>query len=134
MKVLMIIINMEITFQEKEHKYLHYTGKIYISVTTLINKYKPKFDEDYWSTYKAIERLLGIEEFKIIKKKIGYENIVPIYQYKNINKLKEIKFKILEEWSEKRKIACENGTQFHKEQEYITNRNKICPETFYLYK
>ena len=41
-----------IQFNEKEHKY-SVNGKEFISVTTLIENYFPKFETDYWATRKA---------------------------------------------------------------------------------
>ena len=44
----------DLKYFDKPHKY-YVNNSEYISVTTLINKYKEKFDEDYWSRYKANE-------------------------------------------------------------------------------
>ena len=44
----------DIKFYDEPHKYF-VNNKELISVTTLIHKYQEKFDEDYWSEYKANE-------------------------------------------------------------------------------
>jgi len=45
-----------IGYVDKPHKYYDLiTRKPLISVTTLIGKYQPKFDENYWADYKAKE-------------------------------------------------------------------------------
>lgn len=47
----------KIKFAEKNHKYYHTDLDIeLISVTTLLKKYQPPFDTDYWSKYKANQR------------------------------------------------------------------------------
>ena len=120
---------MEVLFTEEDHKYTHSSGKIYTSVTTVIGKYKAKFDTEYWSTYKAIERILGDEEFKKIKRKLGFENIIPVLYGKYYKQIPPVKEKILAEWAEKTRLACEKGTAFHKEQENNTNSGSVCVET-----
>lgn len=52
--------NGNIAFNELEHKYFDVTdeSKEYISVTTLIGKYEQEFDKEFWSAYKALEKLL----------------------------------------------------------------------------
>lgn len=51
-------------FEEKEHKYTDSNNNEYISVTTIIGNYVPKFDADYWARKKAKEQ--GVSE-KTIK-------------------------------------------------------------------
>ena len=51
--------NSELFFNDKSHLYVNKKdGSKYISVTTLISQYENKFDEDFWSKYKAIELFL----------------------------------------------------------------------------
>jgi hypothetical protein len=121
----------KVTFTEKDHKYTHYTGKQYISTTTVVSKYKQPFDAEYWSLYKAIQRYfnerLGPGEFEKIKKQVGWENIIPT-QLKRIGNMELlIKFQdeILDQWEEEGKIASTNGTKFHKEKEFETNSQKL---------
>ena len=53
-----------IGYVDKPHKYYDLnTRKQLISVTTLIKKYQPKFNEDYWAEYKA-------KEYGITKKEV----------------------------------------------------------------
>lgn len=51
-------------FNERYHKYT-YKGVQYISVTTLLNKFKRPFDSDFWSKKKADER--GVTQDVILK-------------------------------------------------------------------
>ena len=54
--------NLEIIFDPIQHKYVDNLGNAYTSVTQLIGKYKPKFDELYWARYKANERGVSVEQ------------------------------------------------------------------------
>ena len=53
-------------FDEGPHKYSDTYGNEYISVTTIIGNYSPKFDKDYWLHKKARE--LGITEKELAKR------------------------------------------------------------------
>ena len=53
-------------FDEVPHKYTDTYGNEYISVTTIIGNYSPKFDKDYWLHKKAKE--LGITEKELAKR------------------------------------------------------------------
>ena len=60
-------INGDVAFNEELHLYWNTRNKDikYTSVTTLIQNYYEKFDEEFWSSYKAIERIVGIDVFKV---------------------------------------------------------------------
>ena len=53
-------------FDEGPHKYTDSYGNEYISVTTIIGNYAPKFDKNYWLHKKARE--LGISEKELSKR------------------------------------------------------------------
>lgn len=55
--------NVRLVFHEAEHKYNDTLGNNYISTTTILHKYQPKFDKDYWLRKKSKE--LGISEKKL---------------------------------------------------------------------
>ena len=59
-------INGDVAFNEELHLYWNTRNKDikYTSVTTLIQNYYEKFDEEFWSSYKAIERIVGVDVFK----------------------------------------------------------------------
>lgn len=59
-------MNNYLYFQEDGHKYTDTYGNEYISVTTIIGNYSPKFDKDYWLHRKAKE--LGITEKELAKR------------------------------------------------------------------
>lgn len=60
--------NDEVFFNEESHTYKDkYDGSDYISATQLIGKYKQPFDENFWSSYKALEAVMGTEGFSVLK-------------------------------------------------------------------
>ena len=63
--------NGSICFNENSHTYWNENdNEKYISVTTLIEKFGQPFDKDFWSAYKALEKLLPEEDWKIEKKSL----------------------------------------------------------------
>ena len=64
--------NGNICFIEDTHKYFDITApeKPFISVTTLIHRYAQPFDKDFWSAYKALEKLLSKDAWAIEKKSL----------------------------------------------------------------
>lgn len=63
--------NGNVCYNDEEHIYWNEkdNGK-YISVTTLIGKYEQPYDKEFWSAYKALEKLLSPEAWKIEKPKL----------------------------------------------------------------
>jgi hypothetical protein len=57
--------NTYLYFDEGPHKYTDSNGNEYVSVTTLIGNYCPKFDAKYWAHKKAREQ--GVSEKEILK-------------------------------------------------------------------
>lgn len=57
--------NTYLYFEEGPHKYTDSNGNEYISVTTLIGNYCPKFDAKYWAHKKAREQ--GVSEKAILR-------------------------------------------------------------------
>jgi hypothetical protein len=121
-------------FIEKGHIYKSELG-FYTSMTTLIDRYKNKFDTEYWSKYKAIERYIGIDAFKNIKYKYG-ESFLSHIESKfdsNDNKVvNQIIQEIKEEWKQTNKESLEKGTKFHNEKEDSTKKEKNYAETKHL--
>ena len=60
-----IYTNTYLYFDEGPHKYTDSNGNEYVSVTTLIGNYCPKFDANYWAHKKAREQ--GVSEKEILK-------------------------------------------------------------------
>lgn len=127
---------MPVTFNEEAHRYTSHTGEVYTSVTTLIKKYTPAFDADYWSAYKALKSVLseaGIwDEYK--KKAGGWENVV-IYARsidKDFKYRKEViqkKKEIVAEWEANKETALSKGTEYHKMKEkHVKEKIVYSPE------
>lgn len=110
-----------VRYNDKLHKYwVKGSNQSCISVTTLIHKFTV-FDEDFWSSYKALESLVSPETFSEVKpdlldKKIfssRYLNITGICE----EDFKERKQEILDDWAEKREASCIRGTAIHRAHE-----------------
>ena len=92
-----------ITFDSRKHEYFVDGKSIKYSVTGLIEKFFPKFDSDYWSNKKAIERI------QIEGGNLTQENIL------------EVKKEILLEWENNGKDAADKGTILHEKIENFYN-------------
>lgn len=111
--------NGNVCFNDLNHCYfdINDNSKKYISVTTLIGKYEQPFDEDFWSKYKALEKLLPKESWNIEKKSLlntkkFKKEILDLY---NITELEfnKTQQEILDEWDRKKNEACTRGTKIH---------------------
>ena len=116
-------INGNVWFREDDHVYenLENPEIVYTSVTTLIGKYELPYDKEFWSKYKALEKLLTKEEWKNIKPSLLKtekfdDEILTSYNIseKDFNKERQ---NILDEWQLKNKTACERGTKIHSKME-----------------
>lgn len=112
-------INGNIAFQEEGHVYFDITDtkKKYISVTTMIEKFGQPFDKEFWSSYKALEKLLPKDEWAIEKKsllnnKIFNRDILEAHSI-NENDFNIEKQAILDTWQSENKKSCERGTKIH---------------------
>ena len=112
-------INGNIAFQEENHKYfdINNPSNTYISVTTLIDKFTQKFDALFWSGYKALEKLLPADAWKIERKSLLNTHKIP-KELLNTYDIKELDFNkaqqsILDEWDKTNKESCERGTKIH---------------------
>ena len=90
-------------FDSMNHEYFVDGKKIKYSVTGLIESFFPKFDSDYWSSKKAIERI------QMESGKLTNENI------------SNVKKDILMEWEDNRKDAADKGTLLHEKIENFYN-------------
>ena len=112
-------INGNIAFQEKDHVYFDVTDtkKKYISVTTMIEKFGQPFDKDFWSSYKALEKLLPTEEWAIEKKSLlnSKKFNKELLELHNISEedFNREQQAILDSWQAENKKSCERGTAIH---------------------
>lgn len=113
--------NGNVCFNDLNHCYFDVNdeSKRYISVTTLIGKYEQKFDKEFWSAYKTLEKLIPKENWAVEKKSLlntkkFNKEILSVY---NISELEfnKVQQSILDEWDKKNKESCERGTKIHSE-------------------
>lgn len=110
--------NDDVIYSDGPHVYLSKVdGSKYISVTTLIGEYENKFNEAFFSKYKALEALADPDHFSLVKQ--GLLN-TQIWNPELLNKLNidETEFndkvaEILDSWHNTRDEACDHGTWVH---------------------
>ena len=117
-------INGNVGFVEDTHEYSSLTDpdKKYVSVTTLIHSYTQPFDEDFWSAYKALEKLLPKESWNMEKKSLlsshkFNKELLNLYNISE-NDFNREQQNILDEWQATKDEACERGTKIHAEIEH----------------
>ena len=110
--------NGKIAFSEAVHEYWNVDdNEKYISVTTLIHQFTQPFDKEFWSAYKALEKLIpkenwGIEKKSLLNTKRFNKEILDVYNISEDDFNREQQG-ILDEWDRKNKEACERGTKIH---------------------
>jgi len=120
--------NGNVKYNDASHVYWDDNGK-YISVTTLIGKYGQPFNRKFWSAYKALEKIMTPEEFKMEKgqmlatKKIDIPYILETYNIKEVD-FNKAQQDILDQWQEKNKQSCARGTKIHAELENLYTSKK----------
>lgn len=108
-----------VAFNDAEHVYWNLeTNQRYISVTTLIEKFGKPFDKEFWSGYKALEKLLSADQFKIEKPRLLDTKKLDKQYYFDTYDLDEDKFNaeqqaVLDAWQEENFKSCERGTKIH---------------------
>ena len=120
--------NGDVKYNDEEHLYWDDNGK-YISVTTLIGKYCQPFDKEFWSGYKALEKLLSKENFKMEKKMLLDTKKIELKYYIDMYGITENDFNreqqaVLDGWQKENEIACERGTKIHADLENMFTSKK----------
>lgn len=114
--------NGDVCFNDEFHTYWNQnTDKKYISVTTLIGQYGQEFNSQFWSAYKALEKLIPADSWKIEKKSLlnskkFHPEILNVYGISELE-FNKVQQEILDTWAEKNRNACERGTKIHAELE-----------------
>ena len=111
--------NGNVAFNEETHRYwdINDEQKKFISVTTLIGKFGQPYDKEFWSAYKALEKLLPPDAWKVEKKSLlntkrFNKEILKIHgiSESDFNALQQ---EILDTWQEENRKSCERGTKIH---------------------
>ena len=111
--------NGNVAFNEEAHRYwdINNENKKFISVTTLIGKFGQPYDKEFWSAYKALEKLLPPDTWKVEKKSLlntkrFNKEILKIHgiSESDFNALQQ---EILDTWQEENRKSCERGTKIH---------------------
>ena len=117
-------VNGNVGFIESIHKYENVNDPSinYISVTTLIEKYGADFDSDFWSKYKALEKLIPADAWKVEKKSLlktkkFSKELLKVYDISE-NDLIATQQSILDDWARENRESCERGTKIHSELEH----------------
>lgn len=112
-------VNGNVGFLEIPHKYVNLNDDsiVYTSVTTLIGKYELPYDKEFWSKYKALERLMLPDDWKDAKKSLLASEkfdhrILEAYDIPEKD-LILTQQNILDEWAEENHKSCERGTNIH---------------------
>lgn len=111
--------NGNIAFEEKAHRYWDVTdpSKKFTSVTTIIEKFGQPFDKEFWSAYKALEKLLSADAWKIekpslLKSKKFDKSLLELHDISE-NDFNREQQAILDSWDEENRKSCERGTRIH---------------------
>ena len=111
--------NGNIAFVEETHKYFDVTNPdaVFTSVTTMIHEYTQPFDKEFWSAYKALEKLLAKDVWNIEKKSLlntkKFDKVLLELHDNNENDFNKVQQTILDEWDEETPKSCERGTKIH---------------------
>jgi len=113
--------NEVVKYNDELHKYwVKESNQSCISVTTLIHQFTV-FDEDFWSSYKALESLIGEDNFKSVKPDLlNFKQFNQTYLDRTgvaLDAFSTRKQEILEDWREKREASCIRGTAIHRQHE-----------------
>lgn len=111
--------NGNIAFVEETHKYFDVTNPdaVFTSVTTMIHSYTQPYDKDFWSAYKALEKLLPKDVWNVEKKSLlsskKFDKVLLELHSINENDFNREQQRILDEWDEENRKSCERGTKIH---------------------
>jgi len=129
-------ISGHVGFEEASHTYTNMkTGERYTSVTTLLSKFKPKFNGQYWATYKACKDIMESEGiWRAYKNQAGnWEKVVDHFNNTGLVNLKtptldaifKVKKQYLNKWEQEGRIANEKGSKIHDDLEKAAHHSRI---------
>lgn len=111
--------NGNIAFEEEAHIYYDVTKpeQKFISVTTLIHSFTQPFDKEFWSAYKALEKLLPKEDWAIEKKSLlntkKFDKVLLELHNITEDEFNKEQQDILDAWDLENRNSCERGTKIH---------------------
>lgn len=131
--------NGNVAFENSSHTYWNVNdNEKYVSVTTLIHRYTQEFDKDFWSSYKALEKLLpkdswNVEKKSLLNSKKFNRELLDTYNISE-NDFNKVQQEILDSWEEENRKSCERGTNIHEEIEhsFYNNPHNISLQKFGL--
>lgn len=131
--------NGNVAFENSSHTYWNVNdNERYVSVTTLIHRYTQEFDKDFWSSYKALEKLLpkdswNVEKKSLLNSKKFNRELLDTYNISE-NDFNKVQQEILDSWEEENRKSCERGTKIHEEIEhsFYNNPHNISLQKFGL--
>lgn len=124
--------NGNVCYSDLEHIYWDSTtNQRYVSVTTLIGKYEKPFDKDFWSLYKALEKILSAIQFKTQKKKLLETKTIKLDSLcsdLDIDKQTVLSAQqdVLDEWEKTNKDSTDRGTKIHADLENAYYKSPTC--------
>lgn len=122
--------NQNVCYNDEKHMYWDENG-VYVSVTTLIGKFCQDFDKEFWSGYKALEKMLSEEEFKAEKSQLLNTHKIDVEYFCNMygftrNDYNKAQQDILDEWQKTNAKSCERGSKIHAELESNYTSKRQC--------
>ena len=125
--------NGNVAFNDLNHRYWDVTDSSikFTSVTTMIEEFAQPFDKEFWSAYKALEKLLPKEEWQVEKKTLlatkKFDKVLLEMHNISENDFNKAQQDILDEWDTKNREACERGTKIHADLEnsFYTKKKDI---------
>lgn len=129
--------NGKVAFENESHTYWNVdNNNTYISVTTLIHRYTQEFDKEFWSAYKALEKLIpktswSIEKKSLLNTKKFNKEILSLYNIPEVE-FNKVQQDILDAWEEEKVKSCERGTKIHAdiENSFYSNPKNISLQKF----
>lgn len=111
--------NGSICFRDSDHVYfdLNAPERKFVSVTTMIHSFTQPFMKDFWSQYKALEKLIPEDAWKIEKKSllnsmVFDKTILNTYDVSE-DEFNKVQQDILDTWQQENFKSCERGTKIH---------------------
>ena len=105
--------NGSVAFNDQNHVYWNVEDDSikYVSVTTMIEKFGQPFDKEFWSAYKALEKLFTKDEWVIEKKSLlntkKFDTAILEAHNIDIDTFNKEQHAILDTWQEENKRSCE---------------------------